>query len=91
MAPRTHYAKSQEVVYKKMGTAARPKFKAVHPKLPGAKEGTEMPNTKSEPPAPPVIEPPHVGEDCPPYGLDEGPSFVDYEMPKRKKKVCLIL
>ena len=82
MAPRTHYARSQEVVYKSMGTAARPKFKAVRAKLPGQKKPSNTSDLSSEPSAPPLVDPPQDGGD--PFGSNEGPSFLDFETPPEK-------
>jgi hypothetical protein len=85
MAPRTHYAKSQEIVYKSMGTAARPRFKAVHAKLPAKKQSSNSDALSSEPPVPPIVDSPQGAGDQ--FGPNEGSSFLDFETSQRKKKV----
>ena len=89
MAPRTHYAKSQEVVYKRLGSSTRPKFKAVHAKLRLAKKSSSVDDTASSEQHPPaVVVPP---DDRSQFGPDEGSSFMDYEIPQRKRKVRPVL
>jgi hypothetical protein len=85
MAPRTHYAKSQEIVYKSMGTAARPRFKAVNAKLPANKKPSNSDTSGSGPSGPPIVDPPR--EDGDQIGQNEGSSFLDFEVPQKKKKV----
>ena len=85
MAPRNHYAKSQEIVYKSMGTAARPRFKPVHAKLPAKNTSSAADASGSEPYVPPIVDPPQEGGDQ--FGQNEGPSFLDFEVPQKKKKV----
>jgi hypothetical protein len=85
MAPRTYYAKSQEIIYKSMGTSARPKFKAVHAKLPAKTKPSNIDNLTSEPTVPPIVDHSQDGGDQ--FGPNEGSSFLDFEMPQRKKKV----
>jgi len=85
MAPRTHFAKSQEIVYKSMGTAARPRFKPVHAKLPANKKLSNIDASGSQPSVPPIVDPPREGGDQ--FGQYEGSSFLDFEVPQKKKKV----
>ena len=85
MAPRTHYAKSQEIVYKRMGTTARPRFKAVHSKIPAKGKPSNIDATSSAPSVPPFVDPPQEGGDQ--LGQNEDSSFLDFEIPQRKKKV----
>jgi len=83
MAPRPQFAKSQEVVYKKLGSGPRPFYKAVKAKL-QAKNSTQTDPSSSGPSKPTVVPPP---EDDP-FGFNEGLSSQDFEIPQRKKKVC---
>jgi hypothetical protein len=82
MAPRTHYTKSQEIVYKRMGTTARPTFKAVRAKLPMNKPSNNQ-TLASETSLPPVVDPPQDSGDQ--FGPNEG-SIPDFQIPQRKTK-----
>ena len=90
MAPRKHYAKGQEIVYRRLGTSARPKFKAVYAKVPVPNIPTAIPNSGSEPSGPPIVDPPQEGDDQSHFAPDEASSFLDYEIPQKKKKVRFI-
>ena len=97
MAPRTHYAKSQEMVYKELGTASRPKYKLVHATR-GSSKTSAKTGSGSEPvpPAPPpVVSAPadesHSGADNPPFGLDDPNTFLDEQIPPKKKKASLLI
>jgi hypothetical protein len=68
-----------------MGTSARPKYKAVHAKLPANKKSSNINTLSSGPSAPPVVDPPQDGGDE--FGLNDGSSFPDFDIPGRKKKV----
>ena len=87
MAPRTHYAKSQEVVYKRLGTSARPKYKALYAKLPVHQKSENISNSQCEPSGPSGVDPPHGEDDPSLLAPDEGSSSFHYEMPQRTKKV----
>lgn len=89
MAPRTHYAKSQEIVYKSMGTAARPRFKAINAKLPTKKKPSSSQALTSEPVEPPIVEPPHEGGGH--FGGNDDPGYLDFEIPHKQKKVSYLL
>jgi hypothetical protein len=90
MAPRTYYAKSQEIVYKPLGTSARPKYKALHARLPVPKKASDVDDSaSSQQPAPPVVVPPEAGHDYSEIGPGEGSSFLDYDIPQKKKQVSL--
>jgi len=85
MAPRTFYPKSQEVVYKKTGSSARPKFMAAYAKVPVLKKSADI--HESEPNAA-SMAPPLDGAEVPSqFGPGETSSCLDYEIPQRKKKV----
>jgi hypothetical protein len=86
MPPRTHYAKSQEIVYKSMGTIARPKYKAVRATLPVNKPSDNH-TLASEPSIPPVVDPPQDSGD--PFGPNEGSSIPEFQIPQRKTKKVL--
>ena len=86
MAPRTHYAKSQEIVYQSMGTTARPKFKAVRVKLPVNKP-SDIQTLASERSLPPVVDPPQDSGDQ--FGPNEGSSIPELQIPQRKTKKVL--
>ena len=97
MAPQTHYAKSQEMVYKELGTASRPKFKLVHatrsPFKQSAKTGS---GSDPAPPAPPpVVSAPtdgsHSGADNPPFSVDDHNIFLDEHTSSKKKKASLLI
>ena len=68
-----------------MGTSARPKFKAVHAKLPAKKKPSNNESLSSGPSVPPGVDAPQDGRDV--FGPNEGSSFLDFERPQRKKKV----
>jgi hypothetical protein len=68
-----------------MGTAARPRFKAVHAKLPANKKPSSTDPSGFEHSVPPIVDPPHEGGDQ--FGQNEGSSFLDFEVPQKKKKV----
>jgi hypothetical protein len=89
MAPRTYYAKSQEIVYKSMGTSARPQFKAVHAKLPANKKPSTVDTLRSDPSVRPDVDPLQDGGDQ--FGQNEGSSGLDFDIPQRKKKVLNIV
>jgi len=82
MAPRAHYAKSQEVVYIQMGTSARPRYKPIRVKLHGSKRSEK---TAPGPSAKPAVLPPQEADDHFQLEPDEGTSFPDYDMLQRKK------
>ena len=85
MAPRTFVTKSQEVVYKKTGNSARPRFKATHVKVSVPKKSANI--QRSEQTGPNAVLPPDGAEDPSQFGSGDGSSFLDYEIPQRKKKV----
>lgn len=85
MAPCAFVAKSQEVVYKKTGSSARPRFKAVHVKIPKPKKSADI--QKAEHTAPSVSLLPDGAEDPSAFGPGESSSYFDYEIPQRKKNV----
>ena len=86
MAPRikTHYAKSQEVVYKKLGSADRPVYKEVRVRLQPQSSAQVIPSSSKQS-APPVVAPPP--SDDVDFGINE--DLLDFEHPQRKKKVHL--
>jgi len=84
MAPRPQFAKGQEIVYKKLGTGARPFYKPVNAKL-QAKTSTQTDPSSSAQTNPSVVVPP-LEDDL--FGFNEGSSCHDFEIPQRKKKVC---
>jgi len=86
MAPRTFYTKSQEVVYKKTGSSARPKFKAAHVKVPVPKKSTDIRGSENTTAS--VALPLDGAEDPSQFGPGDGSSGLDYEIPQRNKKVC---
>ena len=80
MAPRTFYAKSQEVVYKKTGSSARPKFKGTHVKVSLSKNSSKI--HRPEPPEPSVVLPPDGADNPSQLDPGESSSFLDYEIPQ---------
>lgn len=85
MAPRPQFAKSQEIVYKKLGTRQRPLYKATQAKL-QPKTVTQTDPSSSEHTTPPVVVPPLEGDHV---GFNDGSPLLDFDIPQRKKKVCL--
>jgi hypothetical protein len=73
MAPRTHYAKSQELVYKKIGQGSRERYKIVHADIQRNKGSvnTERLAGGAQPSAAPIISPP--------TGAAEGVASDDFQ------------
>jgi len=68
-----------------MGSKARPRFKAVHAKLPAREQASNSNTLHFEPANPPIVDSPQEEGDQ--FGLNEDPSFPDFDIPQRKKKV----
>jgi hypothetical protein len=73
MAPRTHYAKSQELVYKKIGQGSRERYKLVHADRPTNKGSVNAERLAggAQPSAAPIVSPP--------TGAAEGMASDDFQ------------
>jgi hypothetical protein len=73
MAPRKHYAKSQELVYKKIGQGSRERYKLVHADRPTNKGSVNAERLAggAQPSAAPIVSPP--------TGAAEGMASDDFQ------------
>jgi hypothetical protein len=91
MAPRKHYSKSQEWVYKQVGTGPRARFKLVQEDLP-LPVGTSARGAVADeiPRAPPIVTAPVPVEDMPTGADHHDFAEGDEVRPKKTGKVCAL-